>query len=72
MCYFKPFHWKIQNFIDIYRKDSCLLLDAGEGTYGQIIRFYGPEASDVIRKIKAIYISHMHADHHIGELTGVF
>lgn len=43
-----------------------MLLDVGEGTLGQIIRFYGDEADDVIRKLKAIYISHMHADHHIG------
>lgn len=48
-------------------EDSCILLDAGEGTSGQIIRFYGKEASNVFRKIKGIYLSHMHADHHIGE-----
>lgn len=51
-----------------FRKDSCILLDCGEGTYGQIIRFYGAEESkEVFRKLKAIYISHLHADHHIGK-----
>lgn len=47
-------------------KDTCILLDVGEGTMGQIHRFYGNEAEDVIKKLKAIYISHLHADHHIG------
>lgn len=49
------------------RKDTCIILDAGEGTCGQIYRFYGEEANDVIIKIKAVYISHLHADHHIGK-----
>lgn len=47
--------------------DSCVLLDCGEGTYGQIVRFYGQEkAKKVMRDLKAIFISHLHADHHIG------
>lgn len=50
----------------IHRKDTCLLLDAGEGTCSQIVRFYGKDADDVFRKIEGIYISHLHADHHIG------
>lgn len=33
---------------------------------GQIQRFYGDEAENVLKKLKAIYISHLHADHHIG------
>lgn len=48
------------------RKEACLLLDVGEGTLGQIIRFYGDEAENVIKSLKAIFISHLHADHHIG------
>lgn len=42
-------------------------MDCGEGTYGQLVRFYGPEKSKQIMKdLKAVYISHLHADHHIG------
>lgn len=52
----------------ICSKDTCLLLDVGEGTLGQIHRFYGVEAENVIKKLKAIYISHLHADHHIGNV----
>ncbi|XP_048520039.1 ribonuclease Z, mitochondrial isoform X2 [Dendroctonus ponderosae] len=48
-----------------------ILLDCGEGTCGQITRFFGQEkANKVLTEIDAIYISHLHADHHIG-LIGV-
>ncbi|BET01573.1 zinc phosphodiesterase [Nesidiocoris tenuis] len=51
--------------------DKFVLADCGEGTYGQLVRFFGPDDVDrVLRNIKAIYISHLHADHHIG-LIGV-
>ncbi|KAJ8941617.1 hypothetical protein NQ318_000323 [Aromia moschata] len=44
-----------------------VLLDCGEGTYGQIVRFFGQEAADrVLSNIDCVYISHLHADHHIG------
>lgn len=56
----------IANSLEYSRKDSCILLDVGEGTCGQIYRFYGSEAPNVICKIKAVYVSHLHADHHIG------
>lgn len=48
-------------------EDSCVLLDCGEGTLGQIVRFYGRDGADeVLKKLKMIYISHLHADHHLG------
>ncbi|PWN46689.1 hypothetical protein IE53DRAFT_382693 [Violaceomyces palustris] len=68
------------------RSDGSFLLDAGEGTYGQLRRKFGksrsatstttkteddpvptqPDVDDVLRDIKFIFISHIHADHHIG------
>ncbi|XP_076234305.1 ribonuclease Z isoform X2 [Calliopsis andreniformis] len=52
-------------------KDSSILMDCGEGTIGQMTKFYGnSELDNVLRSIQAIYISHMHTDHHIG-LIGV-
>lgn len=50
------------------RPDSCILLDCGEGTSAQLKRFYGIEKSnEIFNKLKAVYISHLHADHHIGK-----
>ncbi|XP_043796715.1 ribonuclease Z, mitochondrial isoform X2 [Apis laboriosa] len=61
---------KIRNTSSILlriNKDSSILLDCGEGTLGQIIRYYGVlEGLNILRTIKAIYISHIHADHHLG------
>ncbi|XP_014784508.1 zinc phosphodiesterase ELAC protein 2 isoform X1 [Octopus bimaculoides] len=47
--------------------DNYILLDCGEGTAGQLYRHYGEENSaHILRNLKAIFISHMHADHHMG------
>lgn len=55
-----------------------ILLDAGEGTWGQLARTFGDrsrntpprdgseDAWDVLKNTKLIYLSHVHADHHIG------
>lgn len=44
-----------------------MLLDCGEGTCDQIVRFYGRDAADdIFKKLGIIYVSHLHADHHIG------
>lgn len=42
------------------------MLDCGEGTVGQMCRFYGSRTEDVIKSIKALHITHMHGDHHMG------
>ncbi|KAF7990329.1 hypothetical protein HCN44_000134 [Aphidius gifuensis] len=50
-------------------EDTSIVIDCGEGTIGQIIRFFGiKEADKVVLSIKAIYVSHLHADHHLGLL----
>ncbi|CAG5051844.1 unnamed protein product [Parnassius apollo] len=48
-------------------ESRSMLLDCGEGTFGQLVRFFGPKRVNVfLRTLKAIYVSHLHADHHIG------
>lgn len=42
------------------------LLDCGENTLGQLKRVFGDELPEVLRDLKAIWISHLHADHHLG------
>ncbi|KAF0380098.1 beta-lactamase-like protein [Gigaspora margarita] len=56
--------------------NGCILLDVGEGTFGGLLRHFGPfgkprgEGQISIEKffdsLKCIFISHMHADHHLG------
>ncbi|MCO5574136.1 hypothetical protein L7F22_027916 [Adiantum nelumboides] len=44
-----------------------ILLDCGEGTYAQLKRRYGSEVADgILRNLKCVWISHIHADHHAG------
>src|SRR5882762_4691788 len=49
-----------------------LLLDAGEGTWGQFVLNFGiggsgpSNAWEALRNLKCIFISHIHADHHSG------
>uniref|UniRef100_A0A671X356 Zinc phosphodiesterase ELAC protein 2 n=1 Tax=Sparus aurata TaxID=8175 RepID=A0A671X356_SPAAU len=45
-----------------------VLLDCGEGTFGQLCRHYGQHVDDVLSKISTVFVSHMHADHHTGLL----
>ncbi|KAJ3186448.1 hypothetical protein HDU85_007267 [Gaertneriomyces sp. JEL0708] len=52
---------------------GTILLDAGEGTFGQLFRrFYsppdGPALKDILRNLRLLFISHMHADHHVGAI----
>ena len=46
------------------------LLDCGENTLGQLRRVYGDEdLKEVLRDLKLIWISHLHADHHLGTVS---
>ncbi|KAM4057137.1 beta-lactamase superfamily protein [Hirsutella rhossiliensis] len=46
------------------------LLDCGEGTLGQIRRALGAdETAEVLRGLRCIVISHVHADHHTGAVA---
>lgn len=43
------------------------LLDCGEGTLQQLHRRFGPQgAREVLKNLNAVFISHMHPDHHMG------
>ncbi len=65
---------KHRNVSGIYvrmENDNAMLLDVGEGTIGQLLRakqHRESNLSQVIEKIKAVWISHPHADHHLGIL----
>ena len=63
---------KHRNVSGIYVKmenGNSILLDIGEGTIGQLLRAKQNEDYSVtLSKIKAVWISHPHADHHLGIL----
>lgn len=55
-------------YLHLYHRGG-ILLDCGEGTFGQMFRVFGiHELNYVIGHLKLIFISHMHADHHLGIL----
>ena len=55
-----------------------VLFDAGEGTFGQMVRRFGTEhqpgwahglpksAHEAVAELALLWVSHMHADHHLG------
>lgn len=46
------------------------LFDCGEGTLGQLKRLFDAEQLDkLLCSLKAIWISHLHADHHLGTIS---
>ncbi|KAK6204012.1 hypothetical protein LQW54_008585 [Pestalotiopsis sp. IQ-011] len=47
------------------------LFDAGENTLGQLRRTFGNELPSVLQDLKVIWISHLHADHHLGTASVV-
>ncbi|XP_075759570.1 zinc phosphodiesterase ELAC protein 2 isoform X2 [Pelodiscus sinensis] len=48
---------------------QSLLLDCGEGTFGQLCRHYGDQVDTILRNTAAVFVSHIHADHHTGLLN---
>ncbi|KAK6539903.1 hypothetical protein TWF694_008738 [Orbilia ellipsospora] len=47
-----------------------LLLDCGESTYNQLLRAHGAKGREsFLKNLKILYISHLHADHHLGTLS---
>lgn len=46
------------------------LLDCGENTLGQLRRAYGyEETKKILAELRCVFISHMHADHHLGTMS---
>lgn len=53
--------------VNFHHLEASVILDCGEDSYGQMFRFYGPDKiGEMLKKLKMIYVSHHHTDHHIG------
>ncbi|KXL47558.1 hypothetical protein M433DRAFT_57816 [Acidomyces richmondensis BFW] len=49
---------------------GSMLFDCGENTLGQLRRvFTDDELKQVLQELRMIFISHMHADHHLGTVS---
>ncbi|OQR89068.1 zinc phosphodiesterase [Achlya hypogyna] len=66
---------KLRNSSAIYlefQPNMGLLIDCGEGTYGQLWRQFGRSTRARIRDLTCIWLSHKHADHHCGLIRILF
>ncbi|KAI1714534.1 tRNA (Guanine-1)-methyltransferase domain-containing protein [Ditylenchus destructor] len=57
----------VSSYLLQLHEETYLMIDAGEGTLGQLISLYGPEECDrVLCRIRALYFTHSHQDHTMG------
>ncbi|XP_070551309.1 zinc phosphodiesterase ELAC protein 2-like [Ptychodera flava] len=56
----------VSSILLLTSESAAVLLDCGEGTLGQLYRHYGNQTVDVLTRLQCIYVSHLHADHHMG------
>ena len=63
-------HRNVSGILLRARNRNAMLLDVGEGTIGQLLRANpgNRDFTSVLRSIQAVWISHPHADHHLGLL----
>ncbi|ESP03890.1 hypothetical protein LOTGIDRAFT_230203 [Lottia gigantea] len=64
---------KFRNFSGILLRlddSKSIMLDCGEATISQLYDHYGEKTDSILRTLNGVFISHMHADHHLG-LCGI-
>ncbi|CCD22474.1 tRNase Z NDAI_0A03170 [Naumovozyma dairenensis CBS 421] len=58
----------VNNNLEITNR--CVLFDAGENTIGTLSRMFSQlELQTIFKDLKLIYLSHLHADHHLGIIS---
>ena len=61
---------KYRNVTGIFLDQPALgsmFIDVGEGSYGQLRRCVGEKAAEeALLRLRCVWISHIHADHHVG------
>ncbi|XP_046855040.1 zinc phosphodiesterase ELAC protein 2-like isoform X3 [Xenia sp. Carnegie-2017] len=46
--------------------ETSILMDCGEGTLRQMFYHYGDDVNTMLKRIRTVFVSHMHIDHHLG------
>ena len=64
----KPTPHRGASAIYVLNRNSCLLMDCAEGTYGQIYDHFGTKerTQAVLNRTRFILITHVHGDHSFG------
>jgi len=53
--------------------NDSMLLDCGENTLGQLYRHFGSaDIVTILERLRAVFVSHLHADHHLASFGGFF
>jgi ribonuclease Z len=53
--------------LDLPAAGAAMLMDCGEGSLGQLRRRLGGAGADaVLARLRLVWLSHIHADHHVG------
>ncbi|XP_062583412.1 zinc phosphodiesterase ELAC protein 2-like isoform X2 [Saccostrea cucullata] len=47
-------------------KDNSIMMDCGSGSYNQMVNLFDRDVEMELAKVKMIFISHIHLDHHLG------
>jgi len=66
----KPTTYRGASAIYLINKNSGLLMDCAEGSYGQLFDHFGSKekVDQVLLKTRAVFITHIHGDHQLGVL----
>lgn len=61
---------RVPQLVDGALRYQLVMLDGGENTLGTMLRNYGhaggAQLDQVLKELRSIHLSHLHADHHIG------
>ncbi|CCF59447.1 hypothetical protein KAFR_0H00380 [Kazachstania africana CBS 2517] len=61
---------KVPYFSDHEMKQRNIIFDAGENTIGTINRMFSSiDKKRIFKDLKLVYLSHLHADHHLGIIS---
>lgn len=60
----------VSSYLLELNEGSCIMVDCGEGTYGQMRVLFGDErCTDMLINLKAVFVTHGHIDHMNGLYT---